>query len=134
MRSAFNPILILCCCSLLAIQLSGMHFHVSRFGQEAGVRVVHQHQVVSIKHSHDAQPDHHTVNGIHDHVVEVDVTSPDQVSTTWVKLIPVMIACVVAAIFSALSQTPGLTPLRSPAGVRRRERWRPQLRAPPVSH
>ncbi|MGK0473113.1 MAG: hypothetical protein ACJAR0_003605 [Candidatus Azotimanducaceae bacterium] len=128
MRTVSKSIVIIASLCLLAMQLSGMHYHVDENGKGAGVHSAHQHQVDSEHHQ-----GHHQLSSVHDHKAEIDVSLPEQLSSIWAKLIPAIMACALAIIIvSKALHRPILSFLRTPARVRRRSRWRPPLRAPPI--
>lgn len=128
MKLVSKSIVAISCVCLLVMQLSGMHFDVDEDGSYVGLRTDHQHQIAPERHS-----PHDEVGNVHIHKAEVDVSLPEQLSTTWSKLIPVIIASAIAIIFVVWLHQPSLVPLRPPTRIRRHAHWRPPLRAPPIS-
>lgn len=129
------------------MQLSGMHFHLDEHGKATGVHSAHQHQHQhQHEHQHQNQQDQHQVDvgsgqeqyhqqliNVHDHA-EIDVSLPEQLGSIWSKLIPAIMACALATLIVGIPlRQPALSLLRTVTPVRRRSRWRPPLRAPPVS-
>jgi len=129
MKILSNSMVTLACLCLLVMQLSGMHFHVDENGKDAGVHAAHHHQVDPEHHQ-----DHHPLSSVHDHKPEIDISSTELLGLIWTKLIPAIMACVLATIIVSIGlHQPILALLRAPTRVRRRSRWRPPLRAPPIS-
>ena len=127
MRGISKPIAAVACLYLLTIQVSGLHLHVDEDGHDAGIHAVHLHQVGPENHTH------HQDGDLHDHSAEVDVSILEQLSASWSKLIPLLIACVISAYLGLRLQQSLRTPSRQPGKIRHREHWRPPLRAPPIS-
>ena len=110
-------ILLISIVALLILQSAGLHLHAN----------VHTDGMqLHTEHVHDADPDGH------DHSTDVDVTI-FEVGMLWAKL---------AFLLPALGLTLLLAPIRcwilhfslEPSPARRRQsRWRPPLRAPPLS-
>ena len=103
--------------ALLVVQSAGLHLHAST--DTDGVQL-------HAEHVHDADPDGH------DHSADVDV-SIFELGTLWAKLaflLPVLgLALLVPIRVSRLSRT---APEAAPA-CRSQLRWRPPLRAPPLT-
>ena len=103
--------------AMLSMQTSGLHLHAGDHGDDAALHGAHVH---------DVGPDGH------DHTADVDVSLVD-FAIVWSKIMPVLLAILPTAlaivwVLHALWPPPiPLTPLR------RRSRWRPPLRAPPLS-
>jgi hypothetical protein len=110
------------------MQISGMHFHVDEDVSLVGLLTDHQRQLAPESHSH-----HNEVDNVHNHSVVVDVSLPEQLTSAWPRLIPILIASAIATILAVWLQQPILVPSRPPTRVRRHEHWRPPLRAPPIS-
>lgn len=128
MRQASNIFAAIACICLLALQASGLHLHVDAAGHDAGVHSDHLHHNAAEGHSH-----HGTPEKAHDHSAEADVSLFEQLSASWSQLIPILIAFGIAAYLVVLfRECPSSRP-RQQAKVRRRGRWRPPLRAPPIS-
>lgn len=109
------------------MQLTGLHLHVDAHGQEVGLHVAHLHHAVPEDHSH------HNASKIHDHNVEIDVSLLEQLSASWSKLLPFLLVLVIVLAAAAwTSQRVRSLPERT-GTVRHRLRWRPPLRAPPIS-
>ena len=103
---------------LLSMQMSGTHLHVDAGGDYAGLHGTHLHET-----------DHHG----NDHNAESDVSVLEELGLTWSKLLPVILAAV-ALLFTQHwpRQQTWLLPVQF-AKPRRRSRWRPPLRAPPIT-
>lgn len=110
-------ILTLACTSLLSMQMSGLHSHANLHGDDIEVHGSHIHQL---------DPDGH------DHSADVDV-SLVELGIVWSNLIAMLpgYAMVLLAIVWTLN-TLWSPPLKVQP-LRRRSRWRPPLRAPPIS-
>jgi hypothetical protein len=122
-----NTIGIFACVSLLVLQFSGLHLHADAGGNDAGLHVAHLQHVVAENHSH-----HGTVDA-HDHGAETNVLLADQLSASWAKLIALLIGFMIAVLLCLRLLTRlRLAPTR-PRKVQHLERWRPPLRAPPIS-
>lgn len=107
----------LTCVALLSMQLAGVHMHVNVEGGHGGIYGTHVH---------DAGP------GGGDHSADVDV-SLFELGTAWSKLVPLLpgytiVLLTVVWILHTLWPPP-LTAL----ALRRRSRWLPPLRAPPIT-
>ena len=111
-------IAVFACVCLLTMQLSGLHLHVDPGGNDTGMHGTHVH---------DADPDDH------DHSADVDVSLLEQLSSSWSKLIPLLIICVIVLAAVAWTQTRLRSPPAQSGKARYRVRWRPLLRAPPIS-
>ena len=103
--------------TMLSMQMSGLHLHAGDHGNDAALHGAHVHDVES---------------GGHDHSADVDVSLTD-FGIVWTKVMPVLLGVfvtlpAVAWILQSLWLPPA--PLMS---LRRRSRWRPPLRAPPLS-
>ena len=124
-----KSIVTLACLCLLVMQLSGMHFHADENGKDAGVHAAHHHQVDS-----EQLQGHHHLSLVHYHKAQIDVSSTELLGSIWTRLIPAIMACALATIIVSIGlHQPILSLLRAAARVRRRSRWRPPLRAPPIS-
>jgi hypothetical protein len=117
MISARTSVIALFCLALLGIQLSGSHLHVNLQGDSGGLHG---------SHVHDSHSDGH------DHSADVDV-SVLELGTIWSKVITflVPIAMMLLGIVWVI-QTIWPAP-RPRLSLLRRTRWRPPLRAPPLS-
>ena len=103
--------------AMLLMQMSGLHLHAGDHGDDAALHGAHVH---------DVEP------GGHDHGADVDVSLID-FGIVWSKLMPVLMAIlptVLAVTWILHTLRPPPAPLMS---LRRRSRWRPPLRAPPLS-
>jgi len=115
-RSLF--LVVLTGVAMLSMQLAGLHLHAGEPGADVGVHGTHLHEV-------DADG--------HDHSKAVDVTLVD-LGIVWSKLMPVLLTAfptILAVVWTLHTLWPPPAPLTS---LRRRSRWRPPLRAPPLSH
>jgi hypothetical protein len=103
--------------ALLSMQMAGIHLHAGEPSGDVGAHGAHMHNVET--------------DG-HDHSNAVDVTVVD-LGTVWSKLMPVLLTAfptILAIVWLLHTLWPppiALIPLR------RRSRWRPPLRAPPLS-
>ena len=99
------------------MQMSGLHLHIETHGNDAPYHGTHLHQADTSGHDHNA---------------DIDVQILDQLSPTWAKMIPLLLICAILLIVLGWSQQ--LLWVRpAPIGaLRRRNRWRPPLRAPPT--
>ena len=103
--------------AMLSMQMSGLHLHVGDHHNDAALHGAHVH---------DVDPDGH------DHSADVDVSVID-FGIVWSKIMPVLLSifpttlAIVWVLHTLWPPTTLLIPLR------RRSRWRPLLRAPPVS-
>ena len=122
-----TSIAIFACLNMLVLQWSGLHLHADAAGQDAGLHVAHLHHAASEDHSH------HGIAEAHDHGAETDISLVEQLGTSWTKLIPLLIVYVIAVLLGQGLYT-RLRPAQTQSGkVRHLERWRPPLRAPPIS-
>lgn len=127
MRRVPGLITALASICMLAMQMGGLHRHVDAHGQEAGLHVAHVHH---------AGPENHTYQadiGKHDHSVEIDVWLLEELSTSWSKLVPLLFACAIVLAVAVWTQCRLQAPPIRTGKVRHRLRWRPPLRAPPIS-
>lgn len=130
MNILFNPIVTLACLCFLVMQSSGMHFHVDEHGKDAGVHSAHQHLI----DSEDHQDHHHQLSNVHEHKAEIDISSQEMLGSIWTRLIPAIMTCALVTTIASIGlHQPIRSLLRAPARVRRLSRWRPPLRAPPIS-
>ena len=117
MRSPPALLIAIMCLSLLAIQMGGLHLHVSVDSQSGALHGTHLH---------DAVPDGHG----HDHDAEIDVSSFEP-GVAWSKLIPLLVVLIFALLPIIRTRTTVRPPLVERFSTRHRSRWRPPLRAPP---
>ena len=116
MRLTTTAILIIVCVSLLSLQFSGLHQHVSTEGFSGEAHGTHLH---------DLDPDGN------DHDAEVDV-SFFELGITWSKTMPFLITLIlVLLIIGRTAQSVSFPPYQL-LQPRKRLRWRPPLRAPPL--
>ena len=118
MSGALRSIAGFACICLLAMQMSGLHLHVDADGHDAGLHGAHVHQ---------AGPDDH------DHSTDTDVSLLEQLGIGWSKLIPLLLIWAIVLAWVGWIQARLRTPPRQSTKVRHRHRWRPPLRAPPIS-
>lgn len=109
---------VIACVCLLAMQMSGLHLHVDVDGHDAGIHGAHLHQPTPSDH---------------DHSVETDVSLLEQMGFSWSTLVPLILTCVIALALIGWLQFRLRFPLKQTSNVRHRHRWRPPLRAPPIS-
>ncbi len=103
--------------AMLSMQMSGLHLHAGKQSTDTAVHGAH---------IHDADPDGD------DHSADIDVSVID-FGTVWSKVMPFLVAILPAAltvIWVFHSLWPPVVALIPP---RRQSRWRPPLRAPPLS-
>ena len=117
MRPVPFLLIAIMCLSLLTMQMSGLHLHVSVDSQSSALHGTHLH---------DAEPGGHG----HDHDGETDVSSFEP-GVTWSKLIPFFIALIFALLPVIRTSTTVRPPLAERFPARHRLHWRPPLRAPP---
>jgi len=117
MRPAPVLLIGIMCLSLLAMQMSGLHLHVSANSQGGALHGTH---------FHDADPGGHG----HRHDAETDV-SPFEQGPAWFKMIPSLVAMVFALLTINWTSNTVWPPRVERLSTRRRSRWRPPLRAPP---
>lgn len=120
-------IAILACISLVAIQLSGLHMHANANENSDGLHLTHRHFVATQDHYH------HGSSEAHNHSAGTDFALTEQLSTSGTKLIPLLILIVIAALLGLRLHTQLRSSPTQSEKVRHRERWRPPLRAPPIS-
>ncbi len=96
-------------------------------GHNAGLHLTHRHFVAAQDHRHDGNSE------AHKHSAETDFSPTEQLSTSGTKLIPLLIVMVIAALLGFRIHTRLRSSAPQSDKVRRRERWRPPLRAPPIS-
>ena len=117
MRTAPALLIAIMCLSLLTMQMSGLHLHVSVDSQSGALHGTHLH---------DAVPDGHG----DEHDAEIDVSSFEP-GVTWSKLIPILVALIFTLLPIISTSTTVRPPLVERFPTRHRSRWRPPLRAPP---
>ena len=117
MRSPPALFIAIMCLSLLAMQMSGLHLHVSGDSKSDA-----RHGT----HLHGAEPDGH--GHAHDTEIEVSLFEP---GVTWSKLIPLLVALIFALLPIIRTSTTVWHPLAERFPIRHRSHWRPPLRAPP---
>jgi len=105
------------CLSLLTMQMSGLHLHVSVDSQSGALHGTHLHDAVTDAHGHD-------------HDGEVDVSSFEP-GVAWSKLIPILVALIFALLSIWRTSKTVRHPLVERFRTRHRFHWRPPLRAPP---
>ncbi len=117
MRTAPLLLIAIMCLSLLTLQMSGLHLHVSADGQSGALHGTHLH---------DADLDGHG----HDHNADVD-TSPFEPGTASSKLDPFLVTFVITLLAIIWASETVWPPFVERLTTRCRSRWRPPLRAPP---
>lgn len=117
MRTAPALLIAFMCLSLLTLQLSGLHLHVSTDGQGGALHGMHLH---------DADPDGHG----HDHDADVHV-SPFESAATWQNLVILLVTFVFTLLASIWANETVWPSFVERLTARCRSRWRPPLRAPP---
>jgi hypothetical protein len=120
MRASPTWFIVIPVIALLSMQLSGLHMHVNPDGA-GGLHGTHVHEMVSAGHGHD-----------HDHEYDTDV-SLFELGTSWGNLILFLLPLLF--IFFTFVRS-GRIVCRLVADTfqrRHHSRWRPPLRAPPLS-
>ncbi len=102
---------------MLALQLSGLHLHVVAAENTTEMHGTHLHQTVLQEHDHSA---------------DVDVNLLEQFAGHWSKVVA-LVSHVVVLLFAVWILSPNWTSPLKFGTKRRRLRWRPLLRAPPLS-
>ena len=117
MKNVASPMLLVACICLIMMQMSGTHIHIDARGEHAGLHGTHLHET-----------DQHG----HDHSAVSDVSVLEKLGLTWSKLLPVILSAV-ALLFTQHwpRQQTWILPVQF-GKPRRRSRWRPPLRAPPL--
>lgn len=103
--------------AMFSLQISGLHMHVSVQGDASGLHGAHVHQLDTDGHDHGGD-------------LDVSVLDP---GTVWSKIMPVLLlaySILLAVVWTRQWFWPPPQHIFSP---RRRSRWRPPLRAPPLS-
>lgn len=116
MRLTISALLILVCVSLLSLQISGLHQHAGTQAVNADTPGTHLHDINTDGHEHDS---------------EIDI-SFFELGVTWSKTLPFLVALV--SLLLVISRTAQLVlfPNYERLKPRKRSRWRPPLRAPPL--
>jgi hypothetical protein len=117
MRWASTALAVIVCCSLVLLQLSGLHVHVNVDADGPATHGAHIHGADSDGHDHGGDKDVA--------IVELGAGA----SKLLVFLVALLVALVVLPPTAGRLASHSTLPL--PAG--RRARWRPPLRAPPVA-
>ena len=117
MRTASTLLLAIMCLSLLTLQMSGLHLHLSADSQSGALYGMHLH---------DAAPDGHG----HDYDADID-TSLFEAGTASSKLVPFLVAFVFTLLAIIWTSEAAWPPLVERLTAYCRSRWRPPLRAPP---
>lgn len=102
--------------AFLSMQMSGLHLHAGDRGEDAFLHGAH---------AHDTNTDGH------DHSADVDV-SLINFGIVWAKVTLALIGVFVSLASVVWVLHTLFPPPVSQVSFRRRSRWRPQLRAPPV--
>ena len=103
--------------AMLLMQMSGLHLHAGEPSGDVGVHGTHLHEVV-------ADGD--------DHSKAVDVALVD-LGIVWSKIMPALMATLPTALAIVWVLHALWLPPTTLIPLRRRSRWRPPLRAPPLS-
>ena len=115
MRSRPALLVALICLSLLTMQISGLHLHVSADSDSAALHGTHVHDAGLEGHDLDA---------------DVDVSSFEP-ATAWSKLLLLLSGPLFALLMVNWISRSAWPPLTERLTIRWRSRWRPPLRAPP---
>ena len=116
MRLTTPVILMIVCLSLLSLQFSGLHQHLSTQGSNGEAHGTHLHDLDS---------------NVIDHDTEVDV-SFFELGVAWSKIMPFLITLVLVLLIIARTAHSVSFPPCQLLQPRKRSRWRPPLRAPPL--
>ena len=117
MRFAPLTIVALAGVAMLLMQLSGMHLHAGDHDNDAALHGTHVHDVDPARHDHSAD-------------VDVSIIA---FGIVWAKVMPVLLAVFVTSLAVVwLVHILWPPPVRL-MSLRRRSRWRPPLRAPPLT-
>ena len=103
--------------AMLLMQMSGLHLHAGDHGDDAALHGAHVHEVGPSGH---------------DHTADVDVSLID-FGIVWSKIMPVLMAILPTALAVVWVVHTLWPPPTTLIPLRRRSRWRPPLRAPPLS-
>jgi hypothetical protein len=117
MRTTSALLIAIMCLSLLTMQMSGLHLHVSVDSPSGVLHGTHLHDAEPVGHGHD-----------HDDAIDVSYFEP---GVTWSKLIPIFVALIFALLPIIRTSTTVRPPLVERFPTRHRSHWRPLLRAPP---
>ena len=132
MRRVKKPFAVVVSVCLLMLQLSGAHVHADETGYIGTPEVSYQH---SHNHHHDGEAHHHDDgigDSVSDHEDMRDVSLLDAALSTFkmpLALIAVLVLIAVAPSLRLLFSTDYVYPVLSG----RHTRWRPPLRAPPLT-
>ena len=88
MRTAPALLIAIMCLSLLTMQMSGLHLHVSVDSQSGALHGTHLHDAALGEHGRD-------------HDAEIDVSSFEP-GVAWSKLIPILVALILLCIITSL--------------------------------
>jgi len=119
MRAAPALLIAFMCLSLLTLQMSGLHLHVSADSRGGALHGTHLHGAGLDGHGHG-----------HDHDADVD-TSPFEPGTASSKPDPFLVTFVIALLAIIWASETVWPPLVERLTACWRSRWRPPLRAPP---
>ena len=114
MRRAAVTFLLIGCLALVGAQLAGTHAHIDSHGFDGAVQSSHDH--------------HHGHGDGHDGDIDVSVVDFGLGTS---KLVFLVIAACLTLFLLARTQARVPFERESPVPIRRRQRWRPPLRAPP---
>ncbi len=109
--------LILCATALLAMQAAGLHLHANP--ETEGLQM-------HADHVHSLDPDGH------DHSDDTDVTIVE-LGVHWAKLVPLLLSVGLLLPTPYLLRWTQDRPRQPSDRLRKADRWRPPLRAPPLS-
>ena len=121
MRTAPALLIAFMCLSLLTLQMSGLHLHMSTDGQGGALHGMHLH---------DADPGGHGHGHGHDHDADVNI-SPFELAATWPNPVTLLVTFLVTLLVSIWASETVWHPFADRLFARSRSRWRPPLRAPP---
>ena len=120
MRRCKTSFVALMCLAFLSMQISGLHGHIS---VSDGAAEEHQNT-----HLHDADVNGHEI----DHDIDEEIDVPLDIRTVWVKTMPFLLLLVLGILSTSLPVRSIWLRLPEQLNTRRRTRWRPPLRAPPL--
>ena len=124
MNRTVAALILLVSLSLLGLQLSGLHMHVDDHGYSGAAHGTHVHDAAGA-HDHNAPVDPHD----HSHDTDVAVFELGAIAAKHLVFLIAASVALFALVRVALRLVPAVEPR---VASRRRQRWRPPLRAPPA--
>jgi hypothetical protein len=124
MNRTVAAVVFLVSLSLLGLQLSGLHMHVDDHGYSGAAHGAHVHDAAGA-HTHGAAVDPHD----HSHDTDVAVFELGAIAAKHLVFLIAASVVLFALVRIALRLVPAVAPR---VASRRRQHWRPPLRAPPA--